>query len=273
MPSKTLYSFPASVWATAPRLAIIEYGYSDIDTSAVNLVEGENFLPEFVNINPDATLPTLVVGNEVFTDTKSVISYLAKNAPVPGGKSSSADVIAAVHQEDIDPNSFLLSTRSEEELKGKGGDVPGAYIRGRQSRLKKLLAEGKHPEHKAFWEKKLAGNTVLFDVYEGNTPADDFIAESKTLASSIASFINQKLPSYLPDSGFIGGSKPGEDDFHVIAWLARVVALVGGSPAPDGIKPLEGLLGGPVPPKVEKYWVTWTDTKGWKVVFKNGLVG
>lgn len=182
-------------------------------------------------------------------------------------------MIETIHEEDIDPNSFFLATRSTEELKGKSGDVPGLYLRGRQAALKKLLAEGKHPELKAFWEKKLEGNTVLFDVYEGNTSSDDFISESKILASNIANFINNDLSSYLPDSGFIGGSKPSEDDFHVIAWLARVVALSGGNPAEDGIKPLEGLLGGPVPTKVKKYWVAWTGTKGWKVVFKNGLVG
>ncbi|KAI0263680.1 hypothetical protein BGY98DRAFT_1045855 [Russula aff. rugulosa BPL654] len=53
MSKPVLYTFPGSVWAAAPNLALAELGI-DADFSEVNLVEGANFTR-----NPNGTLPPL----------------------------------------------------------------------------------------------------------------------------------------------------------------------------------------------------------------------
>ena len=104
-----------------------ELGYANgaIETRIVNLVEGENFNPEFIKIvsfatiglwskyskllqNPHATLPTLVADGKVYKSTVEVVNYLLDNAPKPAGKASGTDLIEQVHRDDIDPNFALL---------------------------------------------------------------------------------------------------------------------------------------------------------------------
>lgn len=77
------------------------------------------------------------------------------------------------------------------------------------------------------------------------------------------------LPLYLPDEGFIGGERPGEDDFHLGGWLARIVATTGASDI-SGLAG-EGALNQEVPPKLVKYWNAWIVRDSWKEVYAAGL--
>jgi len=129
-------------------------------------------------------------------------------------------------------------------------------------------------EHKAFYDAKIAGNGFLVSLFDGTAPpqaVQAFIAQSTAHWKNVSQFISMKLPKYLPESGFIGGDMPGEDDFHLAAWLARTVGVAGGSPAAEGVTCLEGELGGAVPKKVENYWKIWSERKSWKAQYAQGL--
>ena len=90
--------------------------------------------------------------------------------------------------------------------------------------------------------------------------------------AAIRKFILTDIPAILPESGYIGGAVPGEDDFHLAAWLARIALLTGATPAEDGVLSLKKELGGEdVPPKVVAYWKLWSATDAWKKVYENGL--
>ncbi len=88
---------------------------------------------------------------------------------------------------------------------------------------------------------------------------------------TIANFILVDLPAKLPESGFLGGETPGEDDFHLAAWLARVAFLTGGKNDKDGYKALEKETKEPVPAKVVTYWQAWASRPSFKKVYQNGL--
>ena len=88
---------------------------------------------------------------------------------------------------------------------------------------------------------------------------------------AIVGYILNDLPSILPESGFIGGSDPGEDDFHVGAWLARVSWVAGADKESEGYKALEKELGQEVPPKVVSYWKAWSARPSWKKVYAETL--
>jgi len=60
-----------SVWAVVSELALIELGYTDedIEKRTINLAEGENFKLSFLEINPNATLPTPAVKDKAHIST------------------------------------------------------------------------------------------------------------------------------------------------------------------------------------------------------------
>ncbi|SNX87675.1 uncharacterized protein MEPE_06385 [Melanopsichium pennsylvanicum] len=168
IPKATLYTFDGSVWASAPRLALIEKGYSssDVDIKVVDLVKGENFDPSYLRINSKGTVPTLVVpllettSAEVDTkfrainDTKAILEFLdksrsqntlgdevdAKPAPILApatieGKSDSDEIIKLVHESSVDPNFLLLGARSEAELQTSKKALPGTFVTNRYNAL------------------------------------------------------------------------------------------------------------------------------------------
>jgi hypothetical protein len=98
-----------------------------------------------------------------------------------------------------------------------------------------------------------------------------FFEQSKAHWDAVRSFILNILPAYLPNSGFVGGVKPGEDDFHVAAWLARIASARGAKKTEQGLKELEKEVGMSVPEKVAKYWNAWAQRESWKTVYQDGL--
>ena len=94
-----------------------------------------------------------------------------------------------------------------------------------------------------------------------------FFATSTKHWENISNFIISELPTYLPEGGFIDGEKPGETDYHLAAWLARIVAVVQGKTAED----LSIELKQPTPPKVVAYFSAWSSRESWKKVYAEGL--
>lgn len=141
-----------------------------------------------------------------------------------------------------------------------------------QASLEKHAPTPAAVEYSSFYKEKIAGNGALLAIYQDKVGADSkgaFFEKSKQHWASLKKFIVSELPAYLPDSGFIGGDKPGEDDFHVGGWLARIVATVGGSDISALTGPEE--LNQAIPPKVEAYWKLWSGRESWKTVYADGL--
>lgn len=275
MSKATLYTFGGSIWAAVPELALIELGYADetVERQVVNLIEGANFAPWFLKINPNATLPTLKLADgKVYTNTADVTSWLVKNASEK--VTTGTDFITVIHEDKIDPNFAMLLARSDEELKAKSASVPYLFLKNRQeSLLKNVTSEGA-AEHKEFYDAKIAGNGGLLKIYNGEVPSEvkqGFFEQSKAHAANIRSFILDVVPAHLPESGFIGGERPGEDDFHLGAWFARIAGVAGGSIDKNGVNVLVAELGAPVPPKVVAYWAAWSARPSWKKVYADGL--
>ncbi|KAI5122581.1 hypothetical protein M0805_004798 [Coniferiporia weirii] len=272
MSKPVLYTFGGSVWSAAPELALQELGYGSdgVETKIINLVNGENFDPSFIKINPKATLPTLAANGKTYTSTVEVISYLIANAPKQPGKPSGTDLVKRIHEDDIDPNFALLLSRNDEEKTARAGGIVLTFLSNRQAALEKHSVTPEGAEFSDFYVDKIAANGGLLAVYADKAHPDakqKFFETSEQHWANLRTFILETLPGYLPSSGFIGGESPGEDDFHVGAWLARIVATIGGSDTsalPNEIKQ-------DVPLKVKTYWKTWSDRDSWKLVYAGGL--
>ncbi|KAK7015877.1 hypothetical protein VNI00_019019 [Paramarasmius palmivorus] len=273
MSKPVLYTFGGSVWAAAPELAVAElYPEGSIDTKVINLLQGENFNPTFIKLNPNATLPTLEANGKAYTSTKDVIAYLVENASRPVKKGTK--LIDIIHEDRLDPNFAFLLSRNEEELKAKGAGMVTAFLAGRQEALNKFSSTPEATAFKSFFESKLAANGGLLGIYKGEAPAaakEGFFKQSQNHYDTIATFVNQELPRYLPESGFVGGDQPGEDDFHLGAWLARIAATLGAKQTEEGLEAFEKAYGKKLPEKVVKYWKTWAEQPSWKKVYTEGI--
>ena len=127
---------------------------------------------------------------------------------------------------------------------------------------------------KEFYDAKKAGNGGILAIYKGAVPEDvkqQFFKQSDAHWQNIAVFITEELPAVLPESGFLGGETPGEDDFHFGAWLARVTWVCGGDKEEEGYKALVKELKGDVDPKIVAYWKAWSARPSWKKVYAETL--
>jgi hypothetical protein len=114
----------------------------------------------------------------------------------------------------------------------------------------------------------------MLAVMTGKAPEEHkagFFDKSQAHFDSVKAGVFELLPGFLPTSGFLGGEVSGEDDFHVGAWLTRIVATCGAKSADDGLAALEAVYGAPVPAKVAAYWGAWTARPSWKTVYAGGL--
>jgi hypothetical protein len=84
----------------------------------------------------------------------------------------------------------------------------------------------------------------------------DFFATSTALWDAIKVFVLETLPVSLShhhdgdnnsngstEGPFISGARPGVDDFHVGAWLARVASLLGAHTSKEGVDALQRRFG------------------------------
>ncbi|KAJ6519540.1 hypothetical protein C8R45DRAFT_25474 [Mycena sanguinolenta] len=272
--TKTLYVFAGSVWAAAPELAVAELGYKDgeIISKTINLVEGENFAPSFLKLNPAGTLPTLESDGQVYTSTADVTTALVKDAPIK--VKAGSGVIKTIHEEKYDPNFAMLLARNETELAVKSAGLAGMFLSKRQAALEKFAADPAAESYKAFYETKKKQNGGMLAIVTGKAPEEHkagFFTQSQAHFENVKGAVFEVLPGFLPDSGFIGGEIPGEDDFHVGAWLTRIAATTGGKSADDALAAMEKAYGAPVPAKVTAYWGAWTARPSWKKVYAAGL--
>ncbi|KAI0704880.1 hypothetical protein BC835DRAFT_705273 [Cytidiella melzeri] len=268
--SPKLYTFGLSVWSAAPELAAEELGTS-VEPIIINVVEGENFSPKFLKLNPAGTLPTLVADDgKIYTNTTDVVKYLVGSSSKKVTPGNSA-LIAKIHEDKYDPNFILLTTRNDEEFTKAASGFPAEFVSNRQNALLKYSASSEGAAFKDFYNAKIDGNGSILKIYKGETPNADFFATSTSHWETIADFILKDLNDALPSSGFIGGAEPGEDDFHVGAWLTRVAWVAGATPVPEGINALEKELKAPVPAKVASYWKAWIVRPSFKKVYEKTL--
>ncbi|KIY45391.1 hypothetical protein FISHEDRAFT_66967 [Fistulina hepatica ATCC 64428] len=276
MSKPILYTFGSSVWAAVPELAIQELGYApgSIGTKTINLVEGENFDPTFITKNPHATLPTLEVSpSEIYTSTAEVTAYLISHAPVKVKKGDPV-FIKKIHEEQYDPNFAVLLARDADELNAKRGGFPYKFLANRQKVLLARIEEPASTPFKSFFESKLAGNGGLLAIYEGKVPnevLEGFFDKSQAHFKSVGWFIYNFLPDIVPQTGFLGGDTPGEDDYHLCAWLTRIAGTVGATGPNDMPDVLSKSFGKPLPSHLKSYISGWTSRASWKKVYETKL--
>ncbi|KAI0038369.1 hypothetical protein FA95DRAFT_1229197 [Auriscalpium vulgare] len=271
MSKPVLYTFEYSVWSAAPELAIGELELTDaIEFKRVDLIQGENFEPSFVKINPNATLPTITADGKAYTNTTDVVDFLVKKSSVKVATRTA--ITTAVHEEPVDPTFALFASRDDAELARVAGGFGGTVTNLRLAGLKKIAATPEAQANKAFYDGKIATISELSGLLAGTAPAEakeSFFKTSKAALEAVKVFYLETLPASIGEGPFIGGATPGEDDFHVTAWLAHIAFILGAGKTEDGLAALEKGLA-PPSEKVVNYWNAWSGRKGWAATYPGG---
>jgi len=263
-----LYEFVGSCWANVPKIAISEAGFKDGDfeLKSVNLAEGANFDPEYLKINPNGTVPTLISDGKTFTDSTTVVSEILRIAPHPPRISAhtSTSLVEEIHASAHDPNATLLFARDDADREAKINGLPKGFLEGRQKALDKYVQSP--GDFKKFLEQKQAGNKQLLAFF-AESPDDSakeaHYGQANQLWKSVGIFIRGVMTQALnkTEGPFVAGKNPSEPDFHLITWLARTVTNTGvepNSPASVVMPKLQEYTGGHAfDPLVGKYWDAW----------------
>jgi hypothetical protein len=140
--------------------------------------------------------------------------------------------------------------------------------------LKKHAAAPEGEVHKPFYEKKIAAVSGLHALLNGQASDEakqGFFSTSTALWESIKAFVLETLPAAIVEGPFVGGDRPGVDDFHVGAWLARIAFVLGAQNSDAGVATLEKAFG-PLPEKVKAYWSALIARDSWVKAYPNNAL-
>ncbi|KAI0047629.1 hypothetical protein FA95DRAFT_1558961 [Auriscalpium vulgare] len=233
-------------------------------------MQGDNFDPSFVKINPNATLPTLTADGKAYTNTTDVVDFLVKKSSVKVATRTA--ITTAVHEDPVDPNFAMVASRDDAELARVAGGLAGTFTNLRLAGLKTYAATPEAQANKEFYDGKIASISELSALFAGAAPAEakeGFFKISKAAWDAVKVFYLETLPASIGEGPFIAGATPGEDDFHVTAWLAHIAFLLGAAKTEDGLAALEKGLA-PPPEKIVNYWNAWSGRKGWAATYPGG---
>lgn len=165
MPTITLYTYCKSTAAYRVRIAlnVKNIAYKPI---YVHLLKdgGENYQAEYLNVNPQAMVPTLKVDDHIITQSMAILEYLEETYPTPdlltNSPNSRADVrsYAQIIACDIHPlNNLRILQYLEKELRQDSTAKMAWY--------KRWIAEGF-----AALETRLADNPLTGECCVGDKP-------------------------------------------------------------------------------------------------------
>ena len=72
-----LYYAPSTA-AMIPHWVLLEMGLSEVEMVKLDLASREHKLPEYLALNPAGTVPTLVVGDQVMTESAAILLWLVE---------------------------------------------------------------------------------------------------------------------------------------------------------------------------------------------------
>jgi glutathione S-transferase len=180
------------------RLTAAVLGLS-LDEKVVDLAKGEHRSPEYLALNPNGAVPTLVDGDFVLTESRAIMQYLASKKPeaglVPRDEAARADVTRWQFWDAAHFSPQLGTMTFEKIIKPMmGGEPDTRKIDEALSNFRRFAA---------VLDKRLEGRSYV--VGTALTIAD------LTLASSLMYATQLEIP--LPEFP------------NIAAWYARITAL------------------------------------------------
>lgn len=193
-----IYSMPASPNALRTRAVAYELGFEP-EIVNLDMAKGETRSPEFLALNPNGKVPTLVDGDLVLWESRAINAYLANKAPERG-----------LYPEDIRARAVV-----DQWLWWQAIHLGPAMQRVAFERVsKKAMGRGEPDEAAIVGEVKTMGD--LLPVLEQALAGRDWIAGRLSLADfALASTFMLRQPARLGIEAYP----------NITAWLGRLEAL------------------------------------------------
>jgi glutathione S-transferase len=209
-----LYHFPLSPYSMRVRLVLEEKGV-DWESRVVDLVNMENYEPWYVSMNPNATVPALVRGDEVIVGSERIARRIEESFPgprlFPGDDSARTNVELWVSRAAAFPLETLHAALSSSTLRSLEARMSGP-------RIKTLRAFAKRrPDLESRYQAKI-------DDIEKKS-AMEASPISREEADAIVSSELDALASALEGSDWIAGPSYSMADVFWTVVLARLSML------------------------------------------------
>lgn len=198
-----LYHFPPSTCSQKVRMALVEKGVS-FESRVVNLLAGEQHAPDYVKLNPDHVVPTLVLGDDAFTESTLINEFIDDHFEGPPLRS--ADSLQRYR-------AAALTRFVDTRIHGKVSGVPTHAILTRglmadrtPQQIADYLAAIPDPAERALRQSLLAHGV--------DAP------EMRDALQAIARFI-ARLESALSQQDWLSGNLFGLADAGVLPYVVR----------------------------------------------------
>lgn len=150
-------------------------------TQTNDKVKAENFDPEYLEKNPNGTVPTLTAPHlsQPLVDTQQILEYLDQSRPSVKGpkltpverqdKSIASAWIELVHSDDLETGVIIFGCLNDSEIHRLQATPFMAYVVARQTALQNYHSADPTD---SFYRRKLIENGALYSVLTGSPNAD-----------------------------------------------------------------------------------------------------
>lgn len=250
-------------------------------TQINDLVKAENFDPEYLEKNPNGTVPTLTAPHlsQPLVDTRQILEYLDQSRPSmegpnltpvePRDKCIASALIELVHSNDLETGVILFGCLNDSEIHRMQASPFMAYVVARQTALESYHSAD--PTN-SFYGAKLTENGALYSVLTGSPNADRtaFFADTSAKYTRFAAGLDKLEDEIrLP---YATGDHVSLADLHIAPWLSHTLFALGATDPSDFSK-LEGRIQQVVPdfklgPKIPEWWKNFGKRDSFQKVFK-----
>ncbi len=195
--------------ATAPsprraRVFIAEKGL-EIETRQISIAEGGQFAPDFLAVNPHATLPVLITeAGHALTENVAIATYLEALHPTPPLMGRDAEEKAQV---------AMWTAIAEQQ----GGHAVAEAFRNAHPAMKGRALPGPLDldQIPQLAERGLKRAAAFFDLLEARLSEAPYLAGAAFTLADITAYV-------FTDFARVVKMRPSEDQPHLRAWAARI---------------------------------------------------
>jgi hypothetical protein len=208
-----LYNAPSSYYSMIARLALLEAGISFTSQKMDIHIAKEQFSNWYMALNPHMTVPTLVDGDQVLTDSREILALAALSAKDqwldlrPDLKKSIEGIVQNFYTISIEDLTFAKAMSKSSVLHFIFPKILGKIIKT----LKAKLTTSPYPEAV---RAKIALNEARIEYFTQGSLVDKLNIERKRVGSFLT-----LLPS---PSDFLLGNKISSADIVVCVLLGRL---------------------------------------------------
>ncbi|GMK55030.1 hypothetical protein CspeluHIS016_0200860 [Cutaneotrichosporon spelunceum] len=254
--------------ATIPTLVLPQWDpVNDIDNSRFHILDDLRSICAFIDVSRPSFPPSSATRRPAPTLSPLTEDDLAL----------CEDLIGLVRSSQVDPNFLEVTARDASELRVKLRGVQGVRLRERhmvltqhlntaRGSLSDAMARGGRKDSKQWaemvttLEDKWRTSQALVDIWSGAVDEERQLEyyEASRAAWTVhlpGTFAKLEVKMTGP---YALGDDPSIADCYIIAWLARIVAMCGGSSVPTALALIEPYMGGVrLGNRLQTYWGHW----------------